>query len=531
MPSNVFFDQFPVEIIHILFNYIPVPELYFTFYNVSDYINAVLFSYPTLLINFQSYLPYHIDFICHQIEPDQILSLTLCDDINTNAQSELFLSYFHIEQCTRLRSLTLINIETHSLKLILPNLNKLIQLRSFSCNTDLNEADVKISTKLSSLTLFNIHQMPIKSFSSLRSLKIFNFSMLEFKNICSELSQLTSLDICSEISANYLDDLSSLSRLICLNMKLGGGGNVFYLIELFLPKLHRLKHFELQVDCNDDDMIDARRWERLTKSFLTFNFKFKTKYLFHNIKAFRTSFWLEEKHWLVVYLNDNLYTTPRFSPIKINTSDLVSITSKSSTAEIGYDHKTQLMLSTDDSRFPDIKILKLDNEISIENLFHTVDLHQIKHLILSSNIGVSMFISVIPLMPFLNELTIAGHTIPFLFQVLQDNIIEQIRILNLSFCYFGNESMTKLLCHCFPSIQYLNVSLISSNKDIVCFTQHYKNLLNASFGINSLLIKNKEYNLQEIQKIIENKYTCQIVYPSEQRTLSYVHIWLMEKVS
>ncbi|CAF2577764.1 unnamed protein product [Rotaria sp. Silwood2] len=554
MTSYCFLDRFPVEILHILFNYIPIPELYYNLYNVSDYINAILIHYSISLINLKSFLQYHVDFICHHIKPDQIISLKLFDDIDNNGQSELFFSHFHIEQFTQLQSLTLINIENTFLEFILPNLNRLNHLRSFSfdttedyrminkdyrlrftqCKSILLNTCTNLLSQLKQLTLYNVQEMTLKSLSCLHHLKISECSTTELKRICSEIPQLKSFNACLQGDPIYIKDLSSLSNLTWLILKIDVFKNQFLsmnFIEEFLPNLFQLKHFEFQANYGDD-FDDGKRWEKLTKSLITFNFKFKLRYLFESLNSFRTSFWLEEKHWFVVYHNGDLYTIPRFVPIQLNINIPLSIMSNSSNHTIFYENITKLIVSTEifneNHYFPNVKILKMNCLVSIEKLSHIINLNEIKHLILSSQNSVRMFLLILPVMPLFNELTITGYLVPVLIQELQNNIIKQIRILNLRFCYFEKESISKTLCHIFPCIEYLNVSLINSTEDIVFFTKQLKYLLNASFGMNSLFKKDKNKNCQELQMSIDKKYTCQIVHSLNYNTLSFVHIWNTE---
>ncbi|CAF0903918.1 unnamed protein product [Rotaria sordida] len=551
MTSYCFLDQFPVEILHIVFNYISVFELYYNLYNVSDYINTVLLNYPISLINLKSSVQYHVDFICHYIKPDQIISLTLFDNIDNNGQSELFFSHFHIEQFIQLQSLTLINIENNLLKFLLPNLNKLKYLRSFSFDTTdyyrminkdyrlqftqlksiLLNTCTNLLSQLNQLILFDIQEMTLKSLSHLHRLKISECSTTELQKICSEMSQLKSFDVCLQGDPIYIQVLSSLSKLTRLILKIDVFKNKFIsmdFIEQFLPNLFQLKHFEFQTD-NGDHFDDGKRWEKLTKSFITFNFKFKIKYLFKGLDSFRTSFWLEEKHWCVIYHNEDLYTIPRFAPVKCYISNLLFINSNTPNYTIFYERITKLIVSTEffneNHYFPNVKTLKMNCLVSIERLSNIINLNKVKHLILSSESSISMFLLALSVMPHLNELTIRGYLVPILIKELQDNIIKQIRILNLHFCYFEKESITKILCYHFPYIQYLNISLINSIKDIIFFIQQLKYLLNASFGMNSLFKKDKDKNCQELQMAIDKKYTCQIVHITNQNALSFVHIW------
>ncbi|CAF4204756.1 unnamed protein product, partial [Rotaria magnacalcarata] len=59
----------------------------------------------------------------------------LSDDDDTPCQIKLFLSQFQIEQFTRLRSLTLPDVQTSWLQHILSNLNKLERLNSLKLVT------------------------------------------------------------------------------------------------------------------------------------------------------------------------------------------------------------------------------------------------------------------------------------------------------------------------------------------------------------------------------------------------------------
>ncbi|CAF4067704.1 unnamed protein product, partial [Rotaria sordida] len=132
MSHCCFFDLLPAELLYILFNYFSGHEILISFYGLSGYMNAILRSYSSYKLNFKSISRFNFDLICRNIRSEQIISLILCDSDDTSGQSELFFSYFQIEQFIRLQSLTLIEIEFKSLEFIFYNLSKLKQLRSFS---------------------------------------------------------------------------------------------------------------------------------------------------------------------------------------------------------------------------------------------------------------------------------------------------------------------------------------------------------------------------------------------------------------
>ena len=132
MPYYCAFDQLPVELLHALFTYFSARDLLLTFYNVSDYLNDILQSYPSYRMDMKSISKSDFRYVCRHVRPEQVISLTLSDSNDTPAQSELFFSRFRIEQFTRLRSLKLVTIEYNSLESIFINLPKLSELRSFS---------------------------------------------------------------------------------------------------------------------------------------------------------------------------------------------------------------------------------------------------------------------------------------------------------------------------------------------------------------------------------------------------------------
>lgn len=248
MSSCCALEQFPVEILHELFSYIPVPELYFSFFNISDHMNAVLISYPVKSIDLNSFSQLHVDFICHHIRPEKIISLTLCDDINQNGQSELFFTHFRIEQFTQLRSLTLINIDKYFLEYLFPNLNQLQHLCSFSFDTTdeylkidknyrlhFNEVKstllktcTRLLSQLNQLTLFNIQEISFGTASRLRHLKVSECSTIELKRIHSELPKLESFDACLQGDITHIEHLSSLSHLTRLTLAINGKESVVF---------------------------------------------------------------------------------------------------------------------------------------------------------------------------------------------------------------------------------------------------------------------------------------------------------------
>jgi hypothetical protein len=234
-----FFDLLPVEILHILFSYFLAHEILFSISNVSDHVDAILLAYSSYRLNFKSIPKLNFDLICHQIKPDQVLSLTLSDSSATPGQSELFLFRFRIEQFIRLQSLTLFYIELDSLESIFSDLNKLNHLRSFSfhaknvmkkyrtwafdfptitgrLNDLISETYVQVLPKLNRLSLSDGIALRMIPLPYLRYLALTQSTISELQLIFTQMPELRSLNVCligDTSSIEYLHPPSQLNQL------------------------------------------------------------------------------------------------------------------------------------------------------------------------------------------------------------------------------------------------------------------------------------------------------------------------------
>ena len=125
-------DALPVELVHHLLNYFSAHEIFYTFHNVTSYIDAVLLNYADYRVNFKSISRTNFDLICQHIIPSHVIALTLSDNEMTPGLINLFLSRFQITQFTQLRSLTLIEIGLDFWENIVSELTALKYLQSFS---------------------------------------------------------------------------------------------------------------------------------------------------------------------------------------------------------------------------------------------------------------------------------------------------------------------------------------------------------------------------------------------------------------
>lgn len=154
-------DVLPVELMHSLLSYFSTYEIFYSLTNVSDYIDQVLVAYSNHYVNFKSITKKMFEFVCQQMIPDQIISLTLCDDENTPGQIKRFLSRFEINQFINLRSLTLIDIGPDFWESIVTKLNGLKHLNSFLYITS-----VKIDSWISEISSEEVNQLDVRLFRS-----------------------------------------------------------------------------------------------------------------------------------------------------------------------------------------------------------------------------------------------------------------------------------------------------------------------------------------------------------------------------
>jgi len=231
-------DNLPVELIHHLLTYFSAHEIFYTFINVTSYINAVLLPYSNYIINFKSITKTNFDLICQHIIPDQVIALTLSNDEDTPGLIELFISHFQINQFTRLQSLRLFDIGPDFWEIIIGKLVELKNLRSFSYfssdRTDswvckLPAKDVTLLDKYLADTyapvLPQLHQLRLchgkflKSigFPCLRHLVLERSSVDIIKHICSVAPKLRSLDtsfLNNALTTEWIFPLPQLNRLV-----------------------------------------------------------------------------------------------------------------------------------------------------------------------------------------------------------------------------------------------------------------------------------------------------------------------------
>ncbi|CAF2900665.1 unnamed protein product [Rotaria sp. Silwood2] len=323
--SNCRLDILPVELIDDLFSYFSDHEIFYTFMNVSSYLDAVLITYS-------NYYP-----------------------------------------------LTLFNIGPHLWENIIQNMVELKNLRSFFytqpnrvnswisdiTGNDLDQLDSRLFNiygpilpqlcrwKLSHEDFLNSIQFP-----QLQHLILERSSIDIVKHISSVATQLKSLETKFALNNSTTKFISPLTQLKRLVLKIEGSTISMIHREEMMSNLPRLKHLILIANCNRDVV----------------NVSLESQ----DLDSFRTSFWLEEKHWLVACGRENLYSVSHFYQMEVDEDFQFPICSTVSDNIIFYETINRLTLSSISNNtnhyFPHVQTLGIDYPQCISTFKNTLDL-------------------------------------------------------------------------------------------------------------------------------------------------------------
>ena len=539
MVFRCLFDLLPAELLEELFSHFRAHEIFHSFYNVNEYLNAVIESYPNFSVHFYSSVHSLVDWTCQRLQPEQITSLTIDNNPKTRAQYDLLFSYFSLEQCTRLRSLTLTSDDTTWIHLYLTKLNSLQQLTSLSIfyetHQSANSNVLKpVAHLLTRLAVSQLNSLSLEIFPNLRYLKLMLYRIDDLQCICCQASRLQSLDIILRTT-----DLARLPLLVHLNrlrLTIGerlneykhefssclvAGSVTAYVnmseFENVLPLLTKLRHLELEVPV-DNDLADGDRWRILTQSLRTFRFKIRLGLDSTSaMDSFQTPFWLEEKRWFVVSRSGWLFTEPSFREPEV-TSLMYTLESD---------------LPNQWNRLNSVRTLNLRCSLPLSQAMAMVNFDTVQHLIFATRSSLPMFTVLIPIATHLSRMSIHGEFISTLVQNIgKQQTFEQIRALELTFCYPEAPQMSERLARIFPRISYLNIALIDSMMHIVHLIQCFRYLSDGVFCIDSQFNRDKQSDLSQLQSEINHKrlsrnetFRCQILPSTQMSLLSSVYIW------
>jgi hypothetical protein len=333
-------EALPLEVFHRIFDNLDTETILLSIRQVCRFFRSVVHSYNRYILNFTLMSKPNFVILCRLINPENVISLTLADDRQTPYQPGLFLSLVDLPKLTRLRSLTLLNINEIELCIILKYIN-CDSLTSVSFYIEDEDDNPRLETtkdlfsslikkpNLRSLE-FSLSDDCVSKISwpiscTIQYLKI--NSHIDMNNLCRIFHCCPHLHTLF-VRLNYpqrWDNIIPTSFKQLRSLTIEDYNTTIELLEhllLFIPSLVYLKLI------HGNKMLDGNRWEQFIQVHLPHLNKFE--FFFEElvgakrtpgdveliIDSFRTPFWLEHKKWFVIceYRMDGkyiyLYTIP-----------------------------------------------------------------------------------------------------------------------------------------------------------------------------------------------------------------------------
>ncbi len=309
------FELLPNEILLECLGYLNIFEIFYSFNHLNDYFNQFIRTIP-LRLNLKNIRKSIFDQICRFLifNPDaknQVYSLQLSNK-NTCDQIETFLSYFSLEQFSRLQSLILIEVRNENmskLNFMLPLISQLSSFHLLDSDHIILRYPLTSNLQIVSIPIFQSIQISSSitnltiSFCSLDQLfyQIFKYTpMLEYLSIhyLSEYYNST-MNHSNVVPCKAVH----LKELIISNF--GYKFQDFKRLVEYTSKLTRLEFY----GNTDLDIIDGNQWEKLITTSLThlniFKFIFRCSIYHDNIleklNQFQTDFWQQQHQWYTEY--------------------------------------------------------------------------------------------------------------------------------------------------------------------------------------------------------------------------------------
>ncbi|CAF1382834.1 unnamed protein product [Rotaria sp. Silwood1] len=329
----------PVEILHRIFDSLDAQTILFSIRPVCRLFRAMVNTYDRYFLDFKSISKSNFHLLCRLINPQNVISLRLCDDAYTPNQIALFISLVRLRQFTRLHSITFFGIEEFQLNMILKRIN-LNLLNSFSLNIreyDNRRRNTTLSFLSSILTQSNLRNVELNIRNDRISSTLWPAtSRIEYLIIDSDISfhsiftilscspQLHTL-ILKQNSPTLIENMKqkySFPQLISLTIEnLDVNIDQLESFVFLMPSLIYLKLIGQQY------VFDGKRWEQFIQISLPNlnNFEFfidisnsisqTQENLQLIIDSFRSPFWIEYKKWFVAcqYTPSYPYTTQIYS--------------------------------------------------------------------------------------------------------------------------------------------------------------------------------------------------------------------------
>ncbi|CAF4972003.1 unnamed protein product [Rotaria sp. Silwood1] len=426
---NSSFESLSTELLFEFFDYLSPFDLFRIFINLNNRLNAIVYSYP-LRLDFRSICRSKFDFICRHLQPKQVISLILCDECVPD-QVKLFLDHFpHFkEQFPHLQSITLIEAETITF-IDLPISVSSISIKIYDTDDyyDQNYISEILSRQAKVLTHLKINSKDLHDLIDIRFPALTHLIIgggcyydsdydymdvsfpLENTDVHSLIQQwqcfLTHLYLVIDNKIQYsifnLDRFSHCLTHLALHFYQAIQVS-FVCLERCLIKLFQLTKFTCQAS-GSWDLIDGKQWEQLLlkTQIIRFNFKFTFNQIWEIssiLESFRSSFWLEQRHWYVGCYQDEtekgtiIYSIPRFQirMLKYPSAKFPHMTTAPSIIEQNFFYSSRInyfsfdmnkLITPVSYRFNQVKSLTLSGSslLSLSILSSTVDLQQVQYL-------------------------------------------------------------------------------------------------------------------------------------------------------
>ena len=316
-------------------------------------------------------------------------------------------------------------------------------------------------------------------------------------------------------------------------------------MEYFLSNLPYLKHLQLELNHGSKDLCDGYRWQNLTSTLITFNFKFLTRYRLNGnvIEPYMTPFWLEEKHWYIGYNDYCIFSIPYFAPDELDMSQYKIFLSTAPDLSLLHSRVNKISLGEDEFEFvgylPNINTLKIRLPVSLSFLTSIIDLNQIKHLSLASLDDILRYLPLEDTMPQLHELSIFNPVDRHEIHRMPNHRFVQVHKLDICINGKYTEYITDKLIYLFPNVDHLNCSLRDVSGQIMyCCINGFKYLSNASFYLTVRSFEYENNSDENFESIItdpsyvkRDNFICRVNRSTTDKFMLNVHWWFGKQVN
>ncbi len=323
-------ETLPVELFHRIFDNLDAQTILFSIRSVCRLFQSVVNTYDRYVLDFKLISKSDFYPLCHLIPPSKVISLTLSNDDRTSDQINLFISLVRLRQFTRLRSLTLLQIDESQLNFMLKQI-KFNFLTSFSFSIrkyDDRHKNTTINLLSSTIAHSTLRKLQF-DMSSDRMLKILwaiscTIQYLTINNHINADDLYKILQCCphlhtlimNEIPTAVINNLTSICFRHLTSLTIEKLDVTIDKVESFLLLTPSLVYLKL---VGGKQMMDGKRW----KEFIEINLSQLAKFEFYFtewrstiqtladveliIASFQTPFWIEHKKWFITCECPNEY--------------------------------------------------------------------------------------------------------------------------------------------------------------------------------------------------------------------------------